>query len=160
MIVIPLECNRNIPYINFKSNLNVTMVVNAWLFIHFVYLNINYCHYKSITVFYRLFCNVWMLLYCYPVQTHRHYHWFKQRLPNWIRPFLRFVRDNKLVIKVWRNFRAVIERRTREENVTNDNRSCFNSSSGDTNSYCDREEKFEVSPPIKCTDREILNELL
>ena len=122
MIIIPLECNRNIPNINFKSR-NITLAVNLWLFVHFIYLSINYFYYSYIALLYRLFCTVWMFLYCYPAKTQNTYHRFKRRLPNWIRPLLRSIRDNKLVIKVWRNLRAVIEQRRREgkmvDNQTN-----------------------------------------
>ena len=112
VIIIPLECNRNIPNINFK-NRNITLAVNFWLFVHFVYLSINYSYYNNIALFYRLFCTVWMFLYCYPKWTQTTYHRFKQQLPNWIRPFLRSLRDNKFVIKVWRNLRAMIAQRRR-----------------------------------------------
>ena len=116
VIIIPLECNRNIPNINFNSR-NVTLAVNLWLFVHFIYLSINYFYYSYIALLYRLFCTVWTFLYCYPGKTQSIYHWFKRRLPSWIRPILRAVRDNTLVIKVWRNLRAVIEQRRREGNM-------------------------------------------
>ena len=116
VIIIPLKCNRNIPNINFNSR-NVTLAVNWWLFVHFIYLSINYFYYSYIALLYRLFCTIWMFLYCYPVETWSTYHWFKRWLPSWIRPILRPVRDNMLVIKVWRNLRAVIEQRRREGNM-------------------------------------------
>ena len=109
---MPLECNRNIPNNNFRSH--VTLAVILRLFVHFVYCNMNYSHYKGVALFYDLWCAVWMILYCYPVQTHNKYHWFKQQLPNWTRPSLRLIRD-RFVFKVWRNLRVVIERRRRDE---------------------------------------------
>ena len=120
VILIPLECNRDIPNINFKSR-NIMWAVNLWLFVHFLYLCINYCYYNSIALLYRLFCTAWMLLYCYPDWTQHTYHQFKQCLPNWIRPILRFVRD-RLVSKVWRNLRTVIKRRIREEDTVDNGR--------------------------------------
>ena len=125
MIIVPLECNRNIPNINFRSR-NITLAVNLWLFVHFVYLSINYSYYNTVSLLYRLFCTVWMFLYCHPQWIQTTYHWFKQQLPDQIRPFLRSVRDNQLVIKVWRNLRAVIEQRRREGNMVDDYTSFLN----------------------------------
>lgn len=120
--IIPLECNKNIPNINFTNTNHVTLVVNLWLFIHFVYLTINYSHYNAVALFYRLCSKVWMILYCYPDQTHNSYHYLKRRLPEWIKLCLRPVRD-KLISKVWRNLRAMINWRRREgtmvDNQTN-----------------------------------------
>ena len=96
------------------------MAVNLDLFFLFVHCNISYSHYKGIALFYNLWCTVWLVLYCYPIQTWNIYHQFKQQLPNWTRPLLRSVRD-RFVFKVWRNLRVVIERRRRDEN-TADNR--------------------------------------
>ena len=120
VIVVPLECNRNIPNINFRSH--VTLVVNLWLLVHFLYLCISYSYYNAIALCYRLCCAGWMVVYCYPDQTHNTYHWFKRRLPNWIRPFLRVIRD-KLIPKVWRNLRTIIKRRRRRETMVDSTRS-------------------------------------
>ena len=123
VIIVPLECNKNIPNINFKSH--VTLAVNLWLFLHFVYLNISYSHYSAIALFYRLCCTIWMFLYCYPGQTQSIYHWFKRQLPNWIRSILRPVRD-RLVIKAWRNLRVVIKWRRSEGNMVDNQTSLLN----------------------------------
>ena len=114
VIIIPLDCNRNIPNINFRSH--ITLAVNWWLLIHFLYLSISYSYYNVIALFYRLCCTAWMAVYCHPNETHNIYHWFKRQLPDWTRPFLRKIRD-KLIFKVWRNFRAIIERRRRKETM-------------------------------------------
>ena len=119
VIIVPLECNKNIPNINFRSH--VTLVVNLWLLVHFLYLCISYSYYNVIALCYRLCCTVWMFLYCYPDRTYNTYHWFKQRLPDCTRPFLRIIRD-KLIPKIWRNFRTIIKRRRRKE-TTVDNTS-------------------------------------
>ena len=119
VIIIPLECNRNIPNVNFRSH--ITLAVNLWLLVHFLYLNMNYSHYNAIALFYRLCCAMWMFVYCYPNLIRSIYHWIKQRLPDCTRPFLRMIRD-RLLSKVWRNFRAIIERRSRQE-TTVDNTS-------------------------------------
>lgn len=124
VIIIPLECNRNIPNVNFRSR-SVTLVVNLWLFVHFMCLSISYSHYNAIALCYRLCCTLWMILYCYPVQTHNIYHWFKQQLPSCTRPFLRSVRD-KLVPKVWRNLRIVIERRRRRGSMVDNQTNLLN----------------------------------
>ena len=110
VIIIPLECNRNIPNINFKSP--VTLAVNSWLFVHFGYLFIkySYCSYDAITLFYRLCCTLWMVLYCYPDGTYTVYLCFKQWLPKWVRSFLRPIR----MTRVWTNVRIVMERRRRD----------------------------------------------
>ena len=109
VIIIPLDCNRNIPNINFRSR--ITLAVNLWLLIHFLYLNINYSHYNAIALCYRFCCTMWMIVYCYPDRIHSIYHRYKQKLPE---SFLHIIRD-KLIPKVWRNFRTIIERRRREE---------------------------------------------
>lgn len=124
VIIIPLECNKNAPNINFRSR-NITLSVNVWLFVHFICLSISYSYYDAVALFYRFCCTVWMFLYCYPGQTYDTYHWFKRQLPNWTRPFLRVVRD-RLVPKVWRNLRTVIERRRRREQNIDDERSQWN----------------------------------
>ena len=110
VVIIPLEANRNIPNINFRSH--VTLAVNFWLFVHFVYLSVkySYSYYDAITLFYRLCCTLWMVLYCYPDGTYKIYRCFKQRLPKWVRAFLRPIR----MTRVWTNVRSVIERRRRE----------------------------------------------
>lgn len=124
VIVIPLECNRNIPNINFRSH--VALAVILGLFVQFVHCNVNYSHYKGITLFYNLWCAVWMILYCYPAQIRSQYHLFKQQLPNWTRPLLRLIRD-RLVFKVWRNLRVVIKRRRRDENIANKRKNLWTS---------------------------------
>ena len=111
MVIIPLECNKNIPNINFRSH--VTLAVNSWLFVHFGYLFIkySYCsHYDAITLFYRLCCTLWMVLYCYPDGTYSVYCCFKQWLPKWVRSFLRPIR----MTRVWTNVKIVMERRRRD----------------------------------------------
>ena len=141
VIIIPLQCNRNIPNINFRSH--VTLVVNWWLMVHFLHLSIYYSYYSVIALFYRLCCTawmfvycypnqtyhwfkwqspVWMFLYCYPDQTHNSYHYLKRQLPEWIKLCLRPVRD-KLTSKVWQSLRAMINCRRRKgimvKNLTN-----------------------------------------
>ena len=120
-----MECNKNVPNINLRSR-NITFALNLWLFLHFVCLSINYSYYDAVALFYRFWCTIWMFLYCYPFLTYNTYHWFKQQLPNRTRPFLRVIRD-RLVPKIWRNLRTVIERRRREEEVIiDDERSHWN----------------------------------
>ena len=118
VVIIPLECNRDIPNINFKSR-KIMFAVNLWLFVHFLYLSINYFHYNIIASIYRLFCTAWLTLYCYPRWTRDTYHRFKECLPNCIRPLLRVLRD-RFAIKIWRNLRTTIEQRRREGNMVDD----------------------------------------
>ena len=85
-IFVPLVCQRNIHNINLRSRISLT--VNLWLLVHFVYLCINYSYYNACALCYRLCCIVWMIVDCYPDQTYSTYQWFEQQLPDWIRPFL------------------------------------------------------------------------
>lgn len=61
--VVPLDHKSNTSEsdINFESDL--TLIVNSWLFFHFVYLDISYSHYSIIALLYRLFCTIWLLSY-------------------------------------------------------------------------------------------------
>ena len=90
-IIIPLlECNRNIHNINLRSH--ITLTINLWLLVHFVYLCINYSYYNAYALCYRFFCTGWMVVYCYPDQTYNTYNWFKRWLSDWIRPFCDWIR--------------------------------------------------------------------
>ena len=122
MMIIPLKCNKDVPNINFKSR-HITLTVNCSLFVHFVYLCINYSYYNVVALFYRFCCAIWMFLYCHPEQTYNTYHFFKQLLPKCIRSFLRFVRDSELISRVWRNLRVILARRRREEYIVDYERS-------------------------------------
>ena len=166
VIIIPLDCNRNIPNINFRSR--ITLAVNLWLLVHFLYLNINYSHYNAIALCYRLCCTMWMIVYCYPKQIHSIYHQYKRKLPDWIRPFLRIIRDN-FIPKVWRNFRTIIERRRREETTIDSTSSQLQSmvpdysstfiSRSDGNRLYGGMEIFMMEQPIQCTEFEFSSEL-
>ena len=123
VIIMPLECNRNIPNIKFTSH--ATLVVNLWLFIHFMYLTISYSHYSAVALFYRLCCTMWMIAYCYPEQTQDIYHILKSQLPEWIKKCLRQIRD-KYISKVWRNLRAMIKLRRREEAIVDNQMNLMN----------------------------------
>ena len=115
VIIIPLDCNRNTPNINFRSH--ITLAVNLWLLVHFLYVSIYYSYYNVIALFYRICCTMWMSLYCHSDQIHNSYHHLKRQLSKF--PCLHPLRD-KHISKVRQYLRPMFNLR-RKEGITINN---------------------------------------
>lgn len=92
---MPLECFRSIPNFNFRSYCTILPVMNLLLYLTLCMI---YSYYDSVALLYHFYCTVWMILYCYPVQTHVH-------RPKWTKPFLHIFRYTDMFVSAIRNVR-------------------------------------------------------